>query len=118
MTSRRARSAAVFALALAASGVVGAFAIRAILGEAGRPAVPLDDVFIHFQYARRIAEGAPLRYTGDALSTGATSVVWPALLAPFWKLGVRGLSLVWVAWALGTLAHAGVALETARLARR
>lgn len=118
MTSRRAGGAAALALALVASALVGTFAIRAVLGEAGRPAVPLDDVFIHFQYARRLAEGAPLRYTGDAISTGATSLVWPALLAPFWKMGARGLSLVWVAWALGTLAHAGVAVETALLAKR
>ncbi len=47
-----------------------------------------------------------------------TSLVWPALLAPFWKIGFRGLSIVWVAWALGTLAHAGVAVEAALLCRR
>jgi hypothetical protein len=118
MVLRRASGVGPYAAALLASGVLGAFAIRAILERAGRPAVPLDDVFIHFQYARRLAEGAPFRYTGDAISTGATSLVWPALLAPFWKLGARGLSLVWAAWALGTVAHAGVAIDTALLARR
>jgi len=115
---QRMRGVAPVALALLASGIVGAFAIRAILLRAGRPAVPLDDVFIHFQYARRLAEGATFRYTGDAVSTGATSLVWPALLALFWKAGVRGLSLIWVAWVFGTIAHAGVAIDTALLARR
>ena len=111
-------SAAPWAIALLASGIVGAFAIRSILERAGRPAVPLDDVFIHFQFARRIAEGAPLRYTGDEASSGATSFAWPLILAPLWKLGARGLSLVWVTWILGTIAHAGVAVDTARLAKR
>lgn len=118
MISRRARAFAPFAAALLASVVVGRFVIGAVLERAGRPAVPLDDAFIHFQYARRLAEGAPLRYTGEAISTGATSLVWPALLAPFWKAGFRGLSLVWVAWALGTISLAGVAVDTGRLARR
>ena len=107
-----------FAVALLASAVLGWFAIGDILAKVGRPAVPLDDVFIHFQYARRLAGGEAFRYTGDAVSTGMTSLVWPALLAPFWMLGARGLSLVWVAWAFGTIAHAGVAVETARLAQR
>ena len=107
-----------YAAALVVSAILGRFAIQAILEKAGRPAVPLDDVFIHFQFARRFAEGAPFRYTGDPVSSGATSVVWPLLLAPFWKAGARGLSLVWVAWAFGTVAHAGVAVETGRLAKR
>ena len=112
------RWAWAWAAALGGSAVVGGLAIRAILERAGRPAVPLDDVFIHFQFARRLAEGDPLRYTGEAVSSGATSLVWPALLAPFWWAGARGISLVWVAWAFGTIAHAGVAIETGRLAKR
>lgn len=118
MLPRRARGLLPYALALGVSALVGWLAVGDILAKVGRPAVPLDDVFIHFQYARRIAEGDPLRYTGDAVSTGMTSLAWPALLAPFWKAGLRGLSLVWVAWALGTIAHAAVAVETALLARR
>lgn len=118
MMLRRGRRAAPTLVALAASAVLARFVVGAILARAGRPAVPLDDAFIHFQYARRIAEGAPLRYTGDAISTGATSLVWPALLAPFYALGARGLSLVWVAWALGTIALAGLAVDTGRLAKR
>src|SRR5262245_20078768 len=118
MNLQRARRAVPYAAVLLASALVGRFVIGAILERAGRPAVPLDDAFIHFQYARRLAEGAPLRYTGDAISTGATSLVWPALLAPFWKAGVRGLSIIQVAWAFGTIALAGVAAETGLLAKR
>jgi hypothetical protein len=114
-----ARRALAYAPALAASGALGALAIRAILAAAGRPALPLDDAFIHLQYAKRLAEGAFYSYVpGEGYSTGATSPLWPLLLAPFHALGVRGLSLVWVAWLLGTLAHAATAVETTRLASR
>ncbi|MCC6554829.1 MAG: hypothetical protein IT372_17785 [Polyangiaceae bacterium] len=104
--------------ALIASAFLGTICVRAILAEAGRPALPLDDSFILLQYARRIAEGAPLTYSpGGGYTTGATSLLWPALLAPFHALGLRGLSLAYAAWGLGALAHAAVAVEAARLAR-
>lgn len=104
--------------ALAASAALGAVCVRAILARAGHPALPLDDSFIHFQFARRLAEGGFFEYVaGEGYSSGATSLLWPLLLAPFHALGLRDLSLAWAAWALGTLAHAAVAVETARLAR-
>ncbi len=103
--------------ALAVSGALGYLAIRAILADAGRPAMPLDDSFIHLVYARRFGELAPFTFApGGGFSSGATSFLWPALLAPFWVLGLRGLSLIWAAWGIGTLLHAAVAVETKRLA--
>ena len=110
--------AAPYLPALAVSAVLGTAAIRAILDRAGHPALPLDDAFIHFQFARRLAEGAFFEYVpGEGYSSGATSLLWPLLLAPFHFVGLHGLSLAWAAWALGTLAHAGVAVEAARLCR-
>src|SRR5687767_12530087 len=77
-----------YAPALAASGALGALCVRAVLEQAGRPAVPLDDAFIHMQYARRLAEGGFFSFVaGDGYSTGATSLLWPVLLAPFHALG-------------------------------
>lgn len=112
----RARS---YALALLVSGAVGLVCVRSIVARAGHPAVPLDDAFIHFQYAKRLAEGAFYNYVpGEGYSTGATSLLWPLILAPFYAIGLKGLSLVWAAWALGTLAHAGLVVEAARLAER
>ena len=108
-----------YAIPLGASLAIGATCVSAILARAGHPALPLDDSFIHLQYARRLAEGGFFSYVpGEGYTTGATSLLWPLALAPFHLLGLRGLSLVWIAWLFGALGHAGVALETTRLAER
>ena len=75
---------------------------RAVLEKTGGvPAVPLDDTYIHFQYARSFAELRPFVYTpGAAPTPGATSLLWPAILAVFWAVGLRGSWLIWPAWAL------------------
>jgi hypothetical protein len=116
---RAVRRAKPYLPALAASLVIGFYCMRGILQAAEHPAAPLDDAFIHFQYAKRIAEGGFFSYVrGEGYSTGATSLLWPLLLAPFYLIGFRDLSIVYVAWFFGTLAHAGVAVETARITRR
>jgi hypothetical protein len=108
-----------YMFALPASAALGAFVVHRILERAGRAALPLDDAFIHLQYARRLAEGGFFSYVaGEGYTTGATSLLWPMALAPFHLLGLRGLSLIWAAWLLGTVAHAALAVEVARLARR
>ena len=105
--------------ALILSSLVGYLATRGILQRTGEPAAPLDDAFIHLQYARRLAEGHFFSFVpGEGYSSGATSPLWPVLLAPFHALGLRGVALLDAAWALGTLAHAAVAGETYRLASR
>lgn len=103
--------------ALMASAVVGTLAVRSILTRVGHPALPLDDSFIHLTYARRLAEGSFFAFApGEGYTTGATSFLWPVVLAPFYRMGFHGLSLVWVAWAFGLLGHAAVAVEAKRLA--
>jgi hypothetical protein len=105
--------------AIAASSLLGFICVRSILSSAGQPALPLDDSFIHLQYAKRLAQGGFFSYVpGEGYTTGATSFLWPLLIAPFWLVGLRGLALVYAVWLLGTLAHAGVAVETARITRR
>lgn len=105
--------------ALAVSAVVGAVSVRAILQAAGGPAAPLDDAFIHLTFARRLAEGRFFAYVpGEGYSSGATSLIWPLLLAPFHVIGLRGTSLLWAAWLFGWLAHAALAVEVFRVSRR
>jgi len=110
------RRATPYLAPLAVSTALAYLAIGRILAAAGRPALPLDDSFIHLQYAKRFAEGHPFTFApGDGFSTGATSFLWPLLLAPFQLVGLHGTSAIWGPWVLGTLLHAATALETKRL---
>lgn len=89
-----------------------------VVTRCGELAMPLDDSYIHFQYARALAELRPFQYTvGQPPTPGATSLLWPTVLAPAWALGARGMALAWPATALGFAALAGLAIETRRLAR-
>jgi hypothetical protein len=114
---RAMRKLAAYGPALVVSAVIGGLAIRSILLRVGHPALPLDDSFIHLTYARRLAEGSFFAFVpGGSYTTGATSFLWPVVLAPFYRLGFHGLSLVWVAWLFGLVGHAAVAVEAKRLA--
>jgi len=101
-----------------ASAVPAALAIVGILrGNDGVPAVPLDDSYIHFQFARSFAEGQPFVYSPGAVPVaGATSLLWPLLLALPQCFGVHGSALIPWAWALGFLALGLLGYETARAA--
>lgn len=93
--------------------------IATIIGRVGHPAAALDDAYIHFQYARAIAEGHPMRFeTGEPVTSGATSMLWPALLAPFYLLGLHGEAIVWPAWGLSFAALGGLAWEAGRITER
>ncbi|MEO0560566.1 MAG: hypothetical protein AAF125_00530 [Chloroflexota bacterium] len=78
--------------------------------------LPLDDVYIHFQYATGIAAGDFYVYNdGLPPSSGATSLLYPYLLAFGRLLGLRGLSLGWWALALGYTALVASSVAVVRL---
>ena len=53
---------------------------------------PLDDVFIHFDFARATARGHPFQWSaGNGYSSGGTSLLYPFVLA-FWVLDLGRLS--------------------------
>ncbi len=88
---------------------------------AGRadPVMPLDDVYIHFQYGRALAEGHPFHYNADQPATsGATSLLYPALLAVGYSLGFQGERLGWWALSLGVLCWVGSAWLVYRIGAR
>jgi hypothetical protein len=94
-------------------------AIAGVLAKVGHAGAALDDAYIHFQYARAIAEGHPFRFQASAPATsGSTSLLWPALLAPFWAVGLRDDAIVWAAWAMSFAALGGLAWEATRLTER
>src|SRR5689334_15994823 len=52
---------------------------------------PLDDVFIHFDFARSIARGHPFEWSqGNGYSSGGTSLLYPFVLSLGFPFGFRG----------------------------
>ena len=53
--------------------------------------VPLDDVFIHFDFARSLCRGHPFEWVaGQGFSSGETSPLYALVLAVGWGVGFRG----------------------------
>lgn len=95
-----------------ATALLAQRAIAGVLAKVGHPGPTLDDAYIHFQYARAFAEGHPFRYqAGEPISTGATSFLWPLVLAPFYAVGFRGEAIMWPAWLFSFLALGALAWE-------
>jgi len=95
-------------------------AIRGVLRTTGgEPAVPLDDAFIHFQYARSLWEGRGFAYSpGAEPAAGATSLLWPLLLAVPYGLGLRAENVIWAAWLFGWVSLGMLGYETRRASER
>src|ERR1700722_5623927 len=105
-------------LALAV-GFLAQRSIATVLLRVGHPGAALDDEYIHFQYARAIAEGHALRFqAGEPFTSGATGMLWAAPLAPFWALGMRDEAILWPAWVLSFVALGALAWEASRLTDR
>ena len=78
------------------------FAASMLYHTGGRLALPLDDSFIYFQYARQAAQGHFLEYnTGAEPTAGATSLLYTLLLVPGFWLGLEGMGIALYALALG-----------------
>ena len=99
--------------------VLASVCIRTVLAaNGGEPSVPLDDAYIHFQFARSFAHLHPFVYTQNAEAVpGASSLLWPALLTPSFWVGLDGTGIIWVAWAFGFAALALTAREGVLLSR-
>jgi hypothetical protein len=70
-----------------AAGLVAC--LRYFLAEIGRQGglgLPLDDSWIHLQFARNLAHGHGLSYNPGELVTGSTAPLWTALLALLFPL--------------------------------
>jgi hypothetical protein len=80
---------------------VGASFLAAMFrATGGQWSAPLDDTFIHFDFARSIARGHPFEWSpGSGFSSGSTSIVYPFVLAVGYLVGFRDTSLM--AWATG-----------------
>lgn len=108
------------ALRAAIVGGLAFIGLRSVLAaNGGEPAVPLDDAYIHFQYARSFWEGRGFAFTEGSVPTpGATSLLWPAALALFYAVGFRAENLIWAAWLLGFVSLGLLGHETRRICDR
>ena len=89
--------------ALAALIFLSYLATSRSIGQ-GEVIMPLDDAYIHFQYARQLANGEPNIYNpGEAPTSGATSFIYPYVLAIGYTLGFKGLNLGLWAMAVGAI---------------
>lgn len=62
---------------------------------------PLDDVYIHFDYARALAQGSPFAWiAGQGYSSGETAPLYAWVLAAGYVLGLHGGALGWFAGAV------------------
>ncbi|HKA89434.1 MAG TPA: hypothetical protein VKE22_17325 [Haliangiales bacterium] len=79
---------------------------------------PLDDTYIHLQYAKLLAQGHPFHYVaGEGYTTGGTSPLYIALLAPFFWLGLGTPALTYAIGAISlAAAAAGAGLAAGRIA--
>jgi hypothetical protein len=109
----------VWGLCCALAGAIFlAYTFASLAAGRGEPVMPLDDVYIHFQYAKQLAAGQPYVYNpGLPPSSGATSFLYPFILAAGYLLGFQGLNLGLWAMGIGALALAGSAWLVYRLAR-
>ncbi|WP_437289931.1 hypothetical protein [Sorangium sp. So ce406] len=77
--------------ALPVLGAAAAFYGPALARTGGVWPAPLDDVYIHFGFARAAALGHPFSWIpGNGYSSGGTSLTYPLVLAPGYLLGFRG----------------------------
>ena len=84
-----------------------AYALTSLALGRGVFVMPLDDVYIHFQYAKQMALGQPYIYNpGLPPTSGATSFLYPYMLAVGYLLGFQGLNLGLWAMLLGMVALA------------
>jgi hypothetical protein len=76
-----------------------AFYVYMLKQTGGEWSAPLDDVFIHFDFARSTARGHPFEWIdGNGYSSGNTSLLYPFVLAFGYWVGFRDLKLmVWAA---------------------
>ena len=65
------------------------FAVHAHRVTGGQGGVPLDDAWIHFQFARNLARGDGFAFNPGEPTAGSTAPLWTLLLAGLYALGAR-----------------------------
>jgi len=104
--------------ALAAAGTILLFAVSWFTAG-GHFMLPLDDSYIHLQYARQLAQDSPLVYTeGMAPSGGMTSPFYVLLLTPMHFFGIEGAKGAFAAFLFGGALWMLAAIWTFQLVKK
>jgi hypothetical protein len=115
----RHRSTLLIGLAFAGAAALAAIYLARLPRAEGAPIPPLDDTYIHLQYAKLLAHGHGFAYVpGEGYTTGATSPLYVAVLAALFRLGLGDALMTWVALILGAAALGATALAAGLVARR
>ena len=77
----------VASLLLVGCLTLGIFAFTAYRFTDGQGGVPLDDAWIHFQFARNLARGDGLSFNPGEPTSGSTAPLWTLLLAAIYFAG-------------------------------
>lgn len=102
-------------LALALAFAAAFWLPAARVGRGYFPA-PLDDVYIHFDFARALGQGHPFEWiAGQGYSSGETSPLYAVVLALGWLLGFRGRGLGAWAACVAVLSVSSLLRSTRRL---
>lgn len=98
-------------------GLVGAQYLDAMFTfTGGRWSAPLDDTFIHFDFARSLARGRFFEWSpGDGFSSGTTSVTYPIVLAIGYRAGLTSENLMGFALGVAGLSLFVFCMGAARL---
>jgi len=79
----------LLALLLLGAVTLGGFALQAYGATDGQGGVPLDDAWIHFQFARNLARGEGFSFNPGQPTAGSTAPLWTLLLAGLYAAGGR-----------------------------
>jgi len=108
-----------YAIAVVAALTVAGVYLARELAVGPALGFPLDDAYIYMTYAKQIARFHPFTYfDGGGYSAGATSMLWPLVLAPMWALGLRGALLGWGVFVLCAALLATSACLAVAISRR
>lgn len=103
----------------ASTGWAAVCLVSMLMATGGHLSMPLDDSYIFFQYARRVAEGGFFTYQdGGGLSTGATSPLTVLIHSAGYFIGFRGAAMSVFAVLLGGAALGWSAHSALRIGRR
>ncbi|MEW6096637.1 MAG: hypothetical protein AB1567_08950 [bacterium] len=85
-------------------GITILYLISTFYYTGGHFFLPVDDSFLHFHYANQFSQGHPFQYnSGEAPTTGASSLLYTILLAPGFFIGLSGDWIIYYSFLLGIL---------------